>query len=129
MSRNQNGCDWSNSVNVNPTGEVAGTLAGWDSFPQPVNGTTQSSDIVYSEVGKPEFVAEIASGDYLAGVHAPQPTPTQAISPGRYIPYQFRVSTSGFASSCEAEAGYFYIGQPQLLDLYQNLLLLMLLAR
>jgi cytoskeletal protein CcmA (bactofilin family) len=104
------------SAEVNQVGEVVGTLAGGDSFPQPVDGKTQSSEVVYSEVGSPVFTAEIASGDYLAGIHAPQATPTQTIMPGRYIPYQFTVSSSGFASTCEAGAGYFYIGQPQLLD-------------
>lgn len=107
-----------NSVNVAGVNEIAGVLTGWDSFPQPVDGVTVSDNVVYSEVGRPEFIAEIESGDYLAGVHAPQSTPTATHSPtpGRYIPYEFNVSSSGFASSCEADAGFFYMGQTQPLD-------------
>jgi hypothetical protein len=107
-----------NSVNVSGVNEIAGVLTGWDSFPQPDDGVTASDNVVYSEVGRPELIAEIESGDYLAGVHAPQPTPTATHSPtpGRYIPYEFNVSSSGFASFCEADAGFFYMGQMQPLD-------------
>ncbi|MGM0525350.1 MAG: DUF6701 domain-containing protein [Pseudomonadota bacterium] len=106
----------SNTVSVTEADEIAGNISGEENFDDPVNGTTSSNSIVYSEVGEPQFVAEIESGDYLAGVHPPVNTPTRTHSPGRYIPDRFEISTSGFASSCEFDEDYFYIGQLQPLD-------------
>jgi hypothetical protein len=103
-------------VTVNESGEGPGTLSGETSFPTPSEGSASSSSIVYSEVGEPQFTAVIASGNYLSGVHPPRATPTKTHSPGRYIPHHFVLNTSGFASDCEFDAGYFYIGQPQPLD-------------
>ena len=104
------------NVTVNEAGEVAGELTGATSFENPVDGVASSSAIVYSEVGVPQFTAVIESGDYLAGVHAPRATPIQTHEPGRYIPHHFTINTAGFAPTCEFNAGYYYIGQPQLLD-------------
>ncbi|WP_198678657.1 DUF6701 domain-containing protein [Idiomarina seosinensis] len=107
----------SNTVSVAEADEIAGNISGEENFDDPVNGTTSSNSIVYSEVGEPQFVAEIESGDYLAGVHPPVSTPTRTHSPGRYIPDRFEISTSGFDStSCEFDEDYFYIGQLQPLD-------------